>query len=159
MAAATKSHRCLNSCFVRFYTFLEKIRRSFTTRWWILNDKQQAAFRIHPWTMSAAGLGGKPAGERRKSLNVLSSSNAIFFWNIVQICQATLYFRWISMILSQSLTSVYGACGLNQRRIHAINVAGIFIPIFILHHKCIQAINVTKIFEREFSKARVGRVD
>ena len=125
-----------------------------------MNDKQQAAFRIHPWTMSAAGLGGKPAGERRKKFkSSFFFTFHLFFWNIIQICQATLYFRWISMILSQSLTSVYGACGLNQRRIHAINVAGIFIPIFILHHKCIQAINVTKIFEREFSKARVGRVD
>ena len=81
------------------------------------------------------------------------------FWKIVKIAWDQRQTLGGSTILSQSLTSVMGACGLPSEKNSRNKCRWSIYPlIFILHHKRIHAINVTEIFEQEFWEATVGRV-
>ena len=82
------------------------------------------------------------------------------FWKIVKVAWEKRHTLGGSTILSQSLTSVMGVCGLaseknSRNKCHQSIYPFIFIP----HHKRIHAINVTEIFEQEFWEATVGRAD
>ena len=110
----------------------------------------------HAWTVSAGSeqKAARQDGTDRRILNpsiFLREILSRLFWKIVKVAWEKRHTLGGSTILSQSLTSVMGVCGLASEKNSRDKCHWSIYPfIFIPHHKRIHAINVTEIFEQEF---------